>query len=180
MKIHAAVGAIGVVCFASTVHAGAMYDYSATAYQDSARTELLFTVTARVENDIIFEFDDGLFGLYIDFDITDINVKNPLGERMDAENVIYQQYSEGLVGDVVYGYGLSFSYEGDTFSLNGLFGSFTDVSTLQGYSNQQGTGSVEGEDIYTVANMVPAVPGPGAVMIVGLGGVAIGRGRRRR
>ena len=180
MRIHAAVGAIGVVCLASTAHAGAMYEYSATAYQDAARTELLFTVTARVENDIILEFDDGLFGLYIGFDISDINVKNPLGERMDAEGVFYQQYSEGLVGDVVYGYGLSFSYEGESFTLNGLFGSFTDVSTLQGYSNQQGTGSVEGEDIYTVANMIPVVPGPGAAMIVGLGGFAIGRGRRRR
>lgn len=180
MKIHAAVGAIGVMCLVSTAQAGAMYEYSATAYQDSARTELLFTVTARVENDIINEFDDGLFGLFIDFDITDINVENPLGDRMDVENVVYQQYSEGLVGAVDYGYELSFTYEGDTFELGGLFGSFTDVSTLQGYSDQQGIGSVDGDDIYTVANMIPVVPGPGAAMIVGIGGFAMGCGRRRR
>ena len=180
MKIPAAVGAIGVACLASTAHAGAMYDYSVTAYQDAARTELLFTVTAKVEDEIIYEYDDGLFSLFVDFDITDINVQNPLGETMDVDNLVYQQYSEGLVGEVEYGYGLSFSYIGEPFEMGGLFGSFTDVRTLQGYSNRQGTGSVDGDDIYTVASMVPVVPGPGVAMVVGLGGFAAGRGRRRR
>ena len=180
MKIHSAIGAIGVTCLASTALAGEMYDYSVTAYQDSDRTELLFTVTARVENEIVFEFDDGLFGLYIDFGMSDIDVENPLGESMDVDSVVYQQYSEGLVGEVVYGYGLSFSYLGTSFTMGGTFDSFTDVRTLQGYSNLQGTGSVQGEDIYTVASMTAVVPGPGAAMIAGLGGFAIGRGRRRR
>lgn len=189
MKKSVLVGALGGAMFSTAAGAGDVYDYTLQIYSDAAMTDLMMTMTATVENEVVGKFQDGDFSLTIDFAVSDALVWWGDPEEEDADDVsdlTYSQFSEGLFKEVSYGTQVSFREEDDGgwISVEGLFPEFIDVNSLVGYTNLIGEGTLTYDktdvtDIYTSSTLA-MVPGPGTGLLLGLGSLGFGRSRRRR
>lgn len=197
MKSFAAAGAIGVGLLVTTVNAAEIYEYSAIAYWDAGRTDEAFRVTASLVNEIDtmyvgWGYRAGFRAFDIDIEVAEDDGAVPLGNVTNASLVQYNGPIDGQAGNPWDEHGCEFYLMRNVsnwwMKLHGFLDPFedpyNDVQELRSFTDVLGTGEIKfpGQRIefYTVASMTPAVPGPGAGMVVGLAGFAIGHRRRRR
>ena len=197
MKSFAAAGVIGAGLLVTAVDAAEIYEYSTIAYWDAERTDEAFRVTATFENDIDnmyvgWGYRGGFRTVDIEIDVAEDDGSVPLGNVAHAWLTQYNGPIDGQAGNPWDEHGYEFAIMRNANSwwmkLHGFLDPFedpyNDVQELRSFTDVLGTGEIKfpGQriDFYTVASLAPTVPGPGAGMVVGLAGFAIGHRRRRR
>lgn len=198
MKSFAAAGAIGVGLLVTAVDAAEIYQFSAIAYWDAGRTDEAFRVTTTHAKDMdtMYLGNWGVWGSFsavaIEVEVAEDDGSVPLGNVSNAWLNQYNGPIDDEPGNPWDWHGYSFdimeSESSSWMNLHGFLEPFEDplydVRELRSFTDVLGTGTISlgGDEIdfYTVASLTPAVPGPGAGMVVGLAGFAIGHRRRRR
>ena len=172
--------AIAAMALSAAASAGG-YTYGAIGYDLEGGH--MFSISATVQDVIIYDESDGLVSRTVGYKVSDVTFSTSEGEQA-IQKMTYQQFSEGLVGAVTYGVKVGImidAFSNVNFSMN--FASETDPATLTTYSNLEGSGSYYDDIEIAITAQgslnASAVPGAGALPLAGLAGLAVGRRRRR-
>ncbi len=192
--VSVALGA-SLLALAPVANSDVIYDYSLVGYLDAERTMEAVTVTAKISDDTFHDYT-GVGGNFIGFQIVELEILLA-GETEPASylpgSAVYSQFTRPVDGDINNpwdDHGITFRARKSSSqsllwatSLQEPFSDFNDLFDAREYLHSLGTGKLRIDGtmttIFTQSSLTAAVPGPGFAMSLLLGGVAIGRGRRR-